>query len=114
MFLEELGGRSLFGNIYIADVFKARWCAIREMKDDFVKVDILGRWLRQYKFFDITKLILQQMRWICVRHFYKDVLLSIKESIWVEYRTEAIKGRFTLYRVNLDRILALEKGQEVP
>lgn len=27
-FLEELGGRSLFGNIYIVDTFKARWRAI--------------------------------------------------------------------------------------
>ena len=54
------------------------------------------------------------MRWICVRYFCKDVLLSIKESIRAEYRIEAIEGRFMLYRVNLDRILVLEKGQEVP
>ena len=58
-FLEELGGRSLFSNIYIVDTFKARQRTIQEIKDDFIKVNILGRWLRQYKFFNITKLILQ-------------------------------------------------------
>ena len=114
-FLEELGGRSLFGNIHMADAFKARWRAIQEMKDDFIKVDTLGRWLRQYKSsLCVSELIIQHMRWICVRHFRKDVLSSIKESIRAEYRTEAITGGFTLCRVNLDRILVPEKGQEVP
>lgn len=84
------------------------------MKDDFVKVNTLGRWLRQYKLFKVSELILQHIRWICLRHFYKDVLASIKESIWAEYYREAIEGRFILCRANLDRILALENGQEVP
>ena len=105
-FLEELPGRSLFGNIHIAESFTARWRAIREAKDDFVKVEMLGKWLKSYGAAPaVRKYILWHMRWMCVRHFRKDVLLSIESSIKAEFRSNAAQGRYTLCKENLDMIL---------
>jgi hypothetical protein len=108
-FLEELPGRSLFGNIYIAETFTARWQAIREAKDDFMKVEMLGRWLKQYGCAaTVRKYIIWQMRWICLRHFRKDTLSSIRNSIRAEFRGGAAQGKFTLCKANLDKILMAE------
>jgi hypothetical protein len=113
-FLEELPGRSLFGNIHIVNTFTARWRAIREAKDDFVKVEQLGKWLKQYGTAPtVRKYIMWHMMWICVRHFRKDVLSSIQSSIRGEYRNEAAQGKTVLCKENLDRILQPNEGEEV-
>ena len=105
-FREGLPGRSLFGNVHIAETFTARWRAIREAKDDFVKVEMLGKWLKSYGTVgSIQKLILWHMRWVCIRHFRKDVLSSIRSSVKVEFRNNAAQGKFTLCKDNLDIIL---------
>lgn len=105
-FREELLGRSLFGNIHIAESFMTRWLAIREAKDDFVKLEMLGKWLKSYGLAPpVRKYILWHMRWMCVRHFRKDVLLSIESSIKAEPRSNAAQGKYTLCKENLDMIL---------
>jgi hypothetical protein len=105
-FREELQGRSLFGNVYIAETFTARWRAIREAKDDLMKVEVLGKWLKCYGTAPSARsLILWYMRWMCVRHFRKDVLSSIESSIKAEFRSDAAQGKFTLCKENLDMIL---------
>jgi hypothetical protein len=43
VFREELAGRSLFGNVHIAETSTARWRAVREAKDDFTKAETLGK-----------------------------------------------------------------------
>jgi hypothetical protein len=45
------------------------------------------------------------MRWMCVRHFRKDVLLSIESSIKAEFYSNAAQGKYTLCKENLDIIL---------
>jgi hypothetical protein len=105
-FREELPGLSLFGNIHIAESFTARWGAIREAKDDFVKLEMLGKWLKSYGLAPLVrKYILWQMRWMCVRHFRKDVLLSIESFIKAEFCSNAAQGKYTLCKENLDMIL---------
>lgn len=109
-FREELPGRSLFGNVYIAETFMARWQAIREAKDDFMKVETLGKWLNAYGAARyVQSFILFHMRWMCVRHFRKDTLSSIESSIRPEFRSDAAQGRITLCQENLDMIL--DNGQ---
>lgn len=105
-FREELAGRSLFGNVYIAETFTARWRAIREAKDDFMKAELLGKWLKAYGTApSVQRFILWHMRWMCVRHFRKDALSSIESSIKVQFRSDAARARFTLCKENLDAIL---------
>ena len=114
-FLEELPGRSLFGNIHIAEAFKARWRAVREAKDDFVKVETLGRWLQRYRSSaDICDTISSLMAWTCLRHFRKDVFSSIQASIRPEYRARAIEGDFTLCQANLAKTLMPDDGFDMP
>jgi hypothetical protein len=116
-FFEDLPGRSLFGNVPMAEAFKARWRAVREIKDDFVKVETLGRLLQRYQSSeDAQDVLLNHMVWTCIRHFRKDVFSSIRGDIRPEYRAAAIEGQFPLCKANLDKILTpgSESSDDVP
>lgn len=113
-FRDDLPRRSLFGNIHVAEAYRARWRAVREIKDDFMRVEKLGRWLERHRTCEpASDFLIRQMAWTCIRHFRKDVLSSIRTSVRPECREGAVEGKFTLCRANLDRILIAdgETGQ---
>lgn len=69
-------------------------------------METLGKWLKTYGAAPLVQFyLLFHMRWMCVRHFRKDALSSIKSSIRPEFRSDAAQGRITLCRENLDMIL---------
>ncbi|KAJ9633676.1 hypothetical protein H2199_009288 [Coniosporium tulheliwenetii] len=101
-FLDELPGR-------------VRWRAVREARDDLVKVETLGRWLQRYRSSaDVRETVFLLMVWTCLRHFRKDVFSSIRASIRPEYRARAIEGDFTLCQANLEKMLMPEDGSDMP
>lgn len=114
-FRQDLPGQSLnlFSNVHMAEAYQVRWQAVRESKDDFVRLDTIASWLRQYQSSEpVCKLLTDGLIWLCVRHFRKDVLASIKKSIRAEYQEDAMKGNITLCKANLDLILEAEDGEE--
>ena len=110
-FQPEITDHVLFGNIHMAEAYRKRWREVKEVTDDFLKVDRIGRWLEAYgKCRKIRDYLLHFLVQICVGHFRKDVLGSIKSSIREEYRVAAIRGEFMLCQHDLSRIL--EPGTE--
>lgn len=55
-----------------------------------MKLEMLGKWLKGYGTApSVQRYVLWHMRWMCVRHFRKDVLSSIESSIKEEFRSDA-------------------------
>jgi hypothetical protein len=113
VFRQGLQGQSLFGNVRMAEAYQARWLAVRESKDDFVKIEAIISWLQQHRNVrSVRRILVNQLIYICVRHFRKDVFASIKKSIQPEHWQNAVEGNITLCKINLDHILLPTTGQE--
>jgi hypothetical protein len=112
-FQRDLQGQSLFGNTHMTEAYQVRWRAVCESKDDFAKVEAFADWLRQYQNTEaVCTQLINELICLCMCHFRKDVLASIKKLIRPEYQQDAVEGKITLCKANLDRILLPVAGEE--
>lgn len=96
----------LFGNVHMAQAYRKRWREVKEVTDDFLTIEQIDRWLGMYQTCGrIRRWLLNWLVQICIGHFRKDVLGSIKSSIREECRGAAIRGEFMLCQHDLRRIL---------
>jgi hypothetical protein len=112
IFRADLPGQMLFGNIHMAEAYWQRWREVREITDDFLKVEQVGQWLTTYRR-DGRKVdqLTTCLQYLCIRYFRKEVLGSIKKEILEEQVEAAISGQIMLCRHELERILTGEDGE---
>lgn len=103
----------LFGNVHMAEAYRKRWREMKEVTDDFLKIEQIGRWLETYgRCRRIRGFLLHYLVQICIEQFRKNVFRSIKSSIREEYRAAAIRGEFMLCRHDLAKILIPGPGEQ--
>ena len=99
----------------MAEAYRKRWREVKEVTDDFLRMERVGGWLEKYgRCQEIRKVLLYFLIQICIRRYRKDVFASIKGEIRTECRTEAIQGKFMLCQYELERIrIDQETGEEL-
>ncbi len=99
---------TLFGNVHMERAYYKRWVDLKNIKDDFLLIEKLGRWLEvaiKLQNRAMRDFILEGMLWVCLEHFRKEVFYSIKESVDPDYLEDALAGQILLCKDNLDRVL---------
>jgi hypothetical protein len=77
-FQAQVTDHTLFGNVAMAEVYRARWREVKNVQDDFLRVEQIGRWFEDYsRCRSIRHFLLEYLIWICLRHFRREVYSSI-------------------------------------
>jgi hypothetical protein len=105
-FRHKVQDHLLFGNGLLVRQYRQRWRQVRNLKNDFVRVDECQRWLSHFKNYRTQREILFYMVHLCLRQFRRDVFAAVTKEIRQEYRNDALAGEIPLCADALEEVMA--------
>jgi hypothetical protein len=111
-FCVDIADQIGFQDITLHDSYRRQWRGVKDAKDDFKKLEIIGRWLELYASNEgLCSEILSFMIGFLHRAFRKDFFHSIKDLLVPERARKALDGKVMLCWDSIIEVVHVEEPE---